>query len=91
VYRTGKSYKKALTHPSRGLFFLHLIQYSLFYPNIFFTNNSNSLVKMKFSTTMIAFVAAGLASAQIPDVPLCSVRSQNDTPIYPRDAFVDVY
>lgn len=29
---------------------------------------------MKFSTTLIAFAAAGLASAQLPDVPACSVR-----------------
>ncbi|KAJ5813084.1 Extracellular membrane protein CFEM domain [Penicillium robsamsonii] len=28
---------------------------------------------MKFSTTLIAFVAAGLASAQLPDVPSCSL------------------
>ncbi|KAJ5356940.1 hypothetical protein N7517_011549 [Penicillium concentricum] len=28
---------------------------------------------MKFSTTLIAFVAAGLASAQLPDVPACSL------------------
>ncbi|KAJ5965089.1 uncharacterized protein N7479_004965 [Penicillium vulpinum] len=28
---------------------------------------------MKFSTTLIALVAAGLASAQLPDVPACSL------------------
>ncbi|KAJ5178558.1 uncharacterized protein N7500_001257 [Penicillium coprophilum] len=28
---------------------------------------------MKFSTTLIAFAAAGLASAQLPDVPACSL------------------
>lgn len=28
---------------------------------------------MKFSTTLIALVAAGLANAQLPDVPTCSV------------------
>ena len=32
------------------------------------------IIKMKFSTTLIAFAAAGLASAQLPDVPACSVR-----------------
>ncbi|KAJ5135632.1 uncharacterized protein N7515_004910 [Penicillium bovifimosum] len=29
---------------------------------------------MKFSTTMIAIAAAGLASAQLPNVPRCSIN-----------------
>lgn len=34
---------------------------------------------MQFSHALIALVAAGLANAQLPDVPSCSVR------IYPMD------
>ncbi|KAJ5561820.1 hypothetical protein N7535_003717 [Penicillium sp. DV-2018c] len=29
---------------------------------------------MKFSTTIVAFAAAGLASAQLPNVPSCSLN-----------------
>lgn len=82
VYTTGKAYKKGIQHPKSrpgsssqlirtrytilDCLFRHAI-HNIFYFLVQF-------IKMKFSTTLIAFVAAGLASAQLPDVPACSVR-----------------
>jgi hypothetical protein len=62
-----------LQESSKGPFKLPVLPFYclFFYKVIPITNTIN--IKMQFSHALIALVAAGLANAQLPDIPSCSV------------------
>lgn len=76
VVTEGPAYKKVLLARFPFPLVLYTLQSSipLVHNSRFRLKENNIIIKMQFSRALIALVAAGLASAQLPNVPSCSVR-----------------